>query len=655
MTGSPLHLSSARRPADRRVLAVLTLLLVLVFALGARGLDRDGIWFDEWWSLFNAGAPVFGGPLSPGDIWTRVYTDDIWQSPGYPLALAAWGAAAGWTEAGGRLFSLMAGMLAAAFVVRLALDWSRDRAVGIAALLAFGASAWTVYYLHEMRVYTLIMAFTAATVLVYERWMRGGGTAHLLALAVGAAGLLYAHYYAAAVLLVLSIVHIGRYAETVAARGRFLVPDRRWWGVVAALGAASLAFAPWVLAVVRTLSRLEDPARYVAPDVPLLALTFAHDLVVAFSSDALALGLLVFAFSLADRRAVAVWRYIVGLYLVMLVFYVVAQERALSLYELRYSIMILPMLGVAAGFGLAALARRGVPLVLTGALWLAGSLLVGDTLAYGRLIQVTPPRDTRALADTLRPHLGAGDLIIDQEGEQMPSILQQHPLRYYLEAAQADLAILEAYTLEGDMLRFARRFDRITAGAPLVWATYSREWPSEAWGLFRYLLATRGYQHCATLADTPSLLAGGWFRFESDRGSSEPPRRHRPPGPRSPRLNSDARTPEVSIFTRTLAASAVFARPAPTVQVWLGFRYGRGFAFERYSAAVHLLDARGALVAQSDRGLARPTGPGSCQLHTLSLAGLPPGTYTLNVFVYDWQTGERLAISTPTLAPITIR
>jgi hypothetical protein len=61
-----------------------------------------------------------------------------------------------------------------------------------------------------------------------------------------------------------------------------------------------------------------------------------------------------------------------------------------------------------------------------------------------------------------------------------------------------------------------------------------------------------------------------------------------------------------------------------------------------YSVGVHLVDSAGQLVSQSDSGLPDDRSFG-CMGVTLPLENLAAGEYTLQVIIYDWQTGERLA------------
>jgi hypothetical protein len=60
-----------------------------------------------------------------------------------------------------------------------------------------------------------------------------------------------------------------------------------------------------------------------------------------------------------------------------------------------------------------------------------------------------------------------------------------------------------------------------------------------------------------------------------------------------------------------------------------------------YSVGLHVDNAEGEFVTQSDRGL--PVVAYSCQRAEIGLADLPPRDYRLLVVVYNWATGERLA------------
>ena len=108
------------RLAKRYWLGWFVLLALLVMGLGARKLGADGLWFDEWWSLYVSGADVFHVSRSVGDILLRVADQDIRQGLLYPLALAGWGSVVGWSLFATRALSLFAGLISLAGVYRLA-------------------------------------------------------------------------------------------------------------------------------------------------------------------------------------------------------------------------------------------------------------------------------------------------------------------------------------------------------------------------------------------------------------------------------------------------------------------------------------------------------------------------------------------------------
>jgi hypothetical protein len=72
----------------------------------------------------------------------------------------------------------------------------------------------------------------------------------------------------------------------------------------------------------------------------------------------------------------------------------------------------------------------------------------------------------------------------------------------------------------------------------------------------------------------------------------------------------------------------------------MGFKVDDSIPPETYSVGLHLVDAGGALQAQADYGL--PAAGQSCRMAEIPINGLVPDEYQLRMFVYNWQTGERL-------------
>jgi hypothetical protein len=62
---------------------------------------------------------------------------------------------------------------------------------------------------------------------------------------------------------------------------------------------------------------------------------------------------------------------------------------------------------------------------------------------------------------------------------------------------------------------------------------------------------------------------------------------------------------------------------------------------DTYSIGLHLYNSDGALVTQGDYGLSNDAF--SCTWTKLAVENLAAGDYSLQMIVYAWQTGERLA------------
>jgi len=250
----------------------LIVILLLMTWAGARGLNADGFWSDEWYSMLTSGADRFGPAQSPLDIWNRLAKEDPWQTPGYFIvADTRLFHAASTLGPTGRLDRVRdAGTVAAvrgagrgdhlsvecAAAYRLSVRLSGSRGAGLGAAVALAGSAWLIHYLHELRGYTLYAFLTAALFVLYMEYMgredlttktpriqgqRGDLTQsgkgakpqrwHGVGLFLTALGLFYTHYFAALVVVVLGFWHLTWLLKR-------QIPPRRWWLVIGWIGAA---------------------------------------------------------------------------------------------------------------------------------------------------------------------------------------------------------------------------------------------------------------------------------------------------------------------------------------------------------------------------------------------------------------------------------
>ena len=215
------------------LLATFIFLLLIMSALGFAGINADSIWYDEYLSLFYAGA-MAKSPSAPLDVASRIVEYESGQAPFYYVLLSAWGNLAGWSEFAARMLSLLAGLLAVAWVYRLAADMHSTNAGFFSAAIMVGSAFFNVY-LHEVRVYSLLVLEAAILLWLYLRvlnhkrsWPRS------LSLVLAATVSLYSHPFMALLLASLGVYH--------------LILERRresWAQVLGFLLLAGLLFAPW--------------------------------------------------------------------------------------------------------------------------------------------------------------------------------------------------------------------------------------------------------------------------------------------------------------------------------------------------------------------------------------------------------------------------
>jgi hypothetical protein len=90
-----------------------------------------------------------------------------------------------------------------------------------------------------------------------------------------------------------------------------------------------------------------------------------------------------------------------------------------------------------------------------------------------------------------------------------------------------------------------------------------------------------------------------------------------------------------------VSADPLPAEVTDTLPLLMGWSVSPTVQPYTYSVALHVDDAAGNLMAQADYGLSELAF--SCLETQLDVNGLPPGEYTLNVVVYAWESGQRLA------------
>ncbi|MDZ4764471.1 MAG: glycosyltransferase family 39 protein [Chloroflexota bacterium] len=606
-------------------------IILFSFWLGARGLNADALWYDEWFSIFYADGDARYDGYSLTHIWERVAADRESMPPGYYWLLHSWGRIAGYDAIAMRAFSLFCGMLGIAAVYRLGRDL-HSRTAGLAAAAAFGLSAYIIFHMHEVRNYTLYPLIVCALVWSYWRVAlsrRPPTLLHAVGLAVSMAALIYTHYMGVTVLLALGAYHL-----------LFARKDRRWLIPAACAIVAGLALAPWALTAIDAANAVgETNSRFAFADDPITLMgkllhTFSNGAVVWIAAFAW------FALPFVRRRMGA--RYIGWMALVTIAISVAANVQFQFLIGARYLVGTFPLLALVVGVGADAMARRNMRPAVWIALFMAGGAFISVNLPLAESINNT----TGALrlrwdwiAPTLAAYPGASDDLIALLPNNNPYWFYAPVIEHYLPVrAYPNLAwmrpprafpLLSAHLIESlpdsPPPLALERIERPLERADGFWLALSPAYPPSP--LVRAALerAARPFARCDMAGNIAVNLAPDQAR---DFALS---------------LHYYARidgqlkrsSTRVAFGDRAELRASVMQNTGRVVAV---LRWRHDLPPYTYSVALHWEDAGGAIIAQADAGLP-PDGRG-CQVFALEAPAAADST--LRVVVYDWQSGARL-------------
>lgn len=599
---------------------VMTGVLLFAFWLGARDLNTNPIWGDERNSLRDAGG-LFFGPLSPVEIWERVHTGNPWHTPGYFLVLSGWGALTGWTVPMLRLLSLLFGLLALAWTYRL----GRDRvsaAVGVIGAAVLGTTMLFIYYAIQIRMYSLMTALSAFTCWLYLRLVDDRHTPTRLewaGLLAGAIGLLYTQYFAALLLGMIGLYHL-----------LFVRKDRRWWQVTGVFVVAGVSFLPWLNGLVEGLERNAAPGDFLyrrAMDAGEAVVRFADlfsnrlPLLLVVSLLLALVGTVLLA---AKRRRGALQLWFATITLTGIVLLVNEFVEVMAPNRLRYLSGVFPLLALLVGVGLAWLWRASILGRVVSLLLLVGWLLGGawahidrvgsmenDGFRYMFPVQTVAARLTGLLqpGDIVVTYIPDADPLLNHHYRGVASFYFGSELNYALRRSSMGEP-------QADQVRFTSASARLR-----VWLAHQ---PPEPANLAAFTEALDGeFDLCRRAVDTDDLKIDLYTAL--------------PQCCLSERAEPLVRYPDDIVLMGLETLPITAEGRLPVVMTW---DMTADSPYFRYSTALHVLDRDGALVAQADRGLELP--PLTCRQTDIDISSLPPGTYTLHLIVYNWETGARL-------------
>jgi hypothetical protein len=573
--------------------------------LGTRGLKTDSYWLDEVWSVYTAGGANYG-PLSPADLWGRNADEDPRNAVGYHLLLSGWGAMVGWTEFATRASSLLIGVLAVAWTYRLGRDLASPIA-GLSAATIMGTSAFYIYYLHELRTYSLSVLLTLITIWTYHRitirrkpsrWIETG-------FVFGVVGILYTYYFAAIIVAMLGLYHL-----------LFIRRTQQWWRAPCLVGLAALLFMPWLGAMLSGLSiSLGDEILHSKALGPV---EIIRNFFYYFSNGILLLPVIALVCAVMERNTRTAWFFVLAS-----MAFVVAANYRLQIIEAgreRYMLMLWPLLAVLCGIGFARMWHSALKLVavLFLVIWMFTGIYTSLGTYFTRDIPGAQALPWGTVSSILEAKAAPDDVII----VHVPVgnwVWEIKTTEYYLHNLPTHFTLLEMLPgASADELQESER--AFVDGAPRVWLGLDRRVPpAPVWDSLQQLLA-EDYVSCGTVLALPRMSFDLYIQKPPNLGT-----------------DSDILRFGDGVFLANYELPSRVESPLETTLIW---RLGADVPPNTYSVALHVLDVNGELVAQEDYGL--PNEPLACRQSNIALEGLAEGEYRLAVAVYRWETGERL-------------
>lgn len=609
--------SRSDSPRWRPVWLLLIPLLLLVTWLGARALNADALWYDEERSLYDSGAAGYG-PLSPVEIWQRVATRNPWHTPGYFILLNQWGTVAGWTPFAGRAFSLLVGLLAVAMTYRAGADLF-SRRVGLNAAIVLSGSAFFVYYLHELRLYTLYALLTPLALWLYWRVIsQKHDLPTQIGFVLGVIGLLYTHYFASLVLGGIALYHL-----------LFVPKDRAWWRVVILMGLGGASFLPWfgnVWGVVTSVAGGDSANAMLLPNHELVPLV-----IYALGNGFTLVWLLPLAFALPALRTERALRLLLVAALSVLLLALIVNAITAVIPNIRYLMGLFPLAALITAYGVERLARYRYLRPFFLSFWLAIGIFhsfnpVFNDLLYGERFRdfFRPYLRWDVLAETIHEGVQTGDAVAFSAPIHAWTV--GSVFEYYMAWLPVRYTMMDWIPGEQDGDEYYGQARRFLAERLRVWVGEEHNGaPDFRLAEFERALTDEGFTSCGTIFDDSDMSLRLYARVDH---CCFPP--------------DDVAAAARMQFGDGIHLTYASAEAADdSLAVILAWSQSESVPRSTYSTALHLLDSDGALVAQADVGL--PLDDFTCQAASLPLpAGLPAGEYDLMTTVYNWSSGERL-------------
>ena len=211
--------------------------LFAVYAFSIAQLKSDPLAPNEYMTISRSFNSDRSQPLTPAETVSRVANRSEQHGPAYFTAVSIWAAATGTDLATLRLLSVFFGLLTVATAYRLA-SITGDFRLAFFATLITSCTAFFIFFVHEVRMYSLLPLCSAWLVWSYWRLLSSPDFVpwwHWMSFFTSTAAILYVHYFGIFILAAVGIYHL-----------IFAQKNRRWLRISLVAIAGGLMFLPWL-------------------------------------------------------------------------------------------------------------------------------------------------------------------------------------------------------------------------------------------------------------------------------------------------------------------------------------------------------------------------------------------------------------------------
>jgi hypothetical protein len=579
----------------------LIIILLLAFWLGARSLNVDILFVDEYWSIRNSAGEPFGGGLPA--IWRNSTELD----PGgmgilYHLLLAGFQEFMGSTVYTVRLFSLFTGLLAIAMTYRVGREMFSQQ-VGFYAALVMGTSAFFIDYLHEARAYTLLAFFALVVVYSYYRLLHHTRWWHYPLLTLSLAAVAYTHYVALAMGAVVGVIHLFQLRQ---------MAWRKWWSIVACMALGGILFLPWLGITLEVVQRgMGDVGRQ---EDSMLAGQIISNFLYTMSNANIGLLALFALLSLRNRRLWMAWTWvIVSVLLVLLI-----NSQIPFMVHLRYLMFVLPAIALVVAVGMQQLERKGLSMMLLIVVWGGAGIYQSFTPAFiddqfGQIYRAPAEGFNQARA-ILDQRAEVDDLALLHIIPPTFEPFNYFVLDYYFEHTGLRYDQFERMnnSFAGSDNDYLKDVNAVFSDVGVVWTMVIPEVPkTQRSNVVNYTLDTQ-FHVCETIVERDDMLMQLWVR--------------------APEREPIASFGDVRMFDMQRGFL-----DESHLHVVLGFEM-EDVPQYTYSVALQFFSPDGTFISTTDFPLPNER-PFACTATTLAI---PDGDYELRAVIYDPTTQERI-------------